>query len=156
MTRASTSGRTVHASNSKPPAHCIALAGRGAAGSGDLEDAIRAVAHAAQALHETTRSRGHEWKPGDPEVGLRRPAGVRGGAGWTVRLAVPSFVTERDVRRAVAEAADRHEIAKNIRLVPLDVEAREGPPGRPGRERLPGQIRRSRSGAPQHRARDLR
>jgi hypothetical protein len=138
------------------PEHCIALSGKGTPRSGDLEDAIEAVALAARALHEATRRRGHEWKPGDPEVRLRRPAGVRGGLGWTVRLAVPSFVTAREVRQAAGEAADRHEVAKNIRLVPLAEAAEAGAPAaRHGRDRQPAQIRRTRT-APQHRARELR
>jgi len=157
MARAITSGGAVHASK-KLVAHCIALAGKGVPGSGDLEDAIEAVTRAADALHVATRRRGHEWKPGNPEVRLRRPAGVRGGLGWTVLLAVPSFVTARDVHQAAAEAATRHDVAKNIRLAPLETaepgaRLRNGVPA--GRDRQPAGIRRTRAGAPQHRARDL-
>ncbi len=154
MARATAAGRVVRVGKVLP-ASCIALAGKGVPGSGDLEEAIEAVARTARTLHQTTRRRGQEWKPSDPEVHLRRPAGVRGGVGWIVRVAVPPFVTARDVRDAVADAAGHQEVAKNIRLAPLVLEER-APPGRPGRERLPGQIRRTRSGGPQHRARDLR
>jgi len=155
MTRATTAGRTVHARN-EIQEHCIALAGKGLPGSGDLEQAIEAVARTARWLRGATRRRGHEWKPGDPGVRLRTPAGARGGSGWTVWLAVPPFVTARDVHEATAEAAGRLGVAKNIRLAPLDVTVVAPAPGRPGRDRLPGQLRRSRSGSPQHRARDLR
>jgi hypothetical protein len=137
------------------PAQCIALSGKGV-GSGDLEVAIRAVQRAARALRDLTRRRGHEWKPGDPEILLRTPAGIRGGAGWTVRLGVPGFVAARDVREA-AEAAARHVgAAKNIRLVPLVDTGLTGTSHPYERGRMPSQIRRSRAGAPQHRARDLR
>lgn len=161
MARGIKAGRPVHVSN-EPTAHCIALAGKGVPGSGDLEEAIEAVTRSAEALHTTTRRRGHEWKPGYPEVRLRRPAGVRGGLGWIVRLAVPSFVTARDVHEAAADAATHHEVAKNIRLAPL--EAPQAPqPGaqlrngaRAGRDRQPAGIRRTRAGAPQHRAREVR
>jgi hypothetical protein len=149
---ASRSYRPVHARKGAW-AHCIALAGKGVPGSGDLEEAIAAIVRAAATLHEATRRRGHEWKPGDPEVQLRRPAGVRGGLGWTVRVAVPPFVTARDVHEAAAETAAHHEVAKNVRLVPLAVEAGTAA-GRPGRDRQPAQIRRTRT-APQHRAREL-
>jgi hypothetical protein len=155
MARATTSERAIQARRAAP-VHCIALAGKGVPGSGDLEEAIEAVVRAARALHEATRRRRHEWKPGDPEVRLRKPAGIRGGLGWTVRLAVPSFVTAREVHEAVVEASGHHEVAKNIRLVPL-LEAPEAgtAAGRPGRDRQPAQIRRTRT-APQHRARELR
>jgi hypothetical protein len=154
MARATTAGRAVHAG--KPiAASWIALAGKGVPGSGSLEEAIEAVGRTARALHDATRRRGHEWKPGDPEVALRRPAGVRGGIGWTVRLAVPPFVTARDVHVAAAEAARHVESAKNIRLA--RVEPPEGEAnGREGRDHQPAGIRRTRAGAPQHRARDLR
>lgn len=156
MTRATSSGRSFHASNGSPPRHCIALAGKGIPGSGDLEEAIEAVARAARALHAATRRRGREWKPGDPEVRVRTPAGVRGGMGWTVRLAVPSFVTPRDVHEASKESARHVEVAKNIRLAPLEIEEpAKTTRGRPGRDHQPGTIRRTRAG-PQHRARDLR
>lgn len=155
MTRATTAGRTVHARD-EALEHCIALAGKGVPGSGALEEAIEALLRTARTLRESTRRRGHEWKPGEPEVRLRTPTGARGGAGWTVCLAVPSFVTARDVRAATADAAEHVEAAKNIRLAPLDVGQAAAPPGRPGRDRLPGQLRRTRSGSPQHRARDLR
>ncbi|HSN15283.1 MAG TPA: hypothetical protein VLT61_11665, partial [Anaeromyxobacteraceae bacterium] len=139
MRRATTSGRVVHASNEPAPEVCIALAGKGVPGPADLEDAIEAVAQAASALHEATRRRGREWKPGEPEVRLRSPAGVRGGAGWTVLIAVPGFVTARDVRGASEKAARHHEIAKNIRLVPLEIVEPRTLTSRPGRDRLPGQ-----------------
>lgn len=155
MARAMTSDRSIRARRGSPE-HCIALAGKGVPGSGDLEEAIEAVVRAARALHDATSRRGHEWKPGVPEVRLRKPAGVRGGLGWTVRLAVPSFVTARDVREAADEAAGHHEVAKNIRLVPLLDGAGAAPPaGRPGRDHQPARIRRTRTG-PQHRARELR
>ncbi|HEY6002597.1 MAG TPA: hypothetical protein VIV57_06960 [Anaeromyxobacter sp.] len=155
MARATTSERSIRVRR-ESPAHCIALAGKGVPGSGDLEEAIEAVVRAARALHEATRRRGHEWKPGDPEVRLRKPAGVRGGLGWTVRLAVPSFVTAREVREAAVEAARHHEVAKNIRLVPLLDAPEPGTlAGRRGRDHQPAQIRRTRT-APQHRARELR
>jgi hypothetical protein len=151
MARATTAGRTVRAAK----ANCIALAGKGIPGSGSLEDAIEAVTRAARAVHDATRRRGHEWKPGNPEVALRRPAGVRGGVGWTVRLAVPAFVTARDVHLAAEEAAERLAIAKNIRLA--RVEATEpAANGQQGRDHQPAGIRRVRAGAPQHRARELR
>jgi hypothetical protein len=158
MARAITSGRPVHASK-EPVKHCIALAGKGVPGSGDLEETIEAVTRAAESLHVATRRRGHEWKPGYPEVRLRRPAGVRGGLGWIVRLAVPSFVTARDVHEAAADAATHHEVAKNIRLAPLEAaepgtQLRNG--ARAGRDRQPAGIRRTRAGAPQHRARDVK
>ena len=155
MARAMTSNGAIRGRR-EPPAHCIALSGKGTPGSGDLEEAIEALARAARALHDATRRRGHEWKPGDPEVRLRRPAGVRGGVGWTVRLAVPAFVTAREVRNAAAEVAEHHEVAKNIRLVPL-VETQEPRTSatRRGRDHQPAQIRRTRT-APQHRARELR
>ncbi|HEY6100231.1 MAG TPA: hypothetical protein VIW03_12415 [Anaeromyxobacter sp.] len=150
-----TSGRAVHVRKAGPE-HCIALAGKGTPGSGDLEDAIEAVIRVARSLREITRRRGHEWKPGDPEVRLRTPTGPRGGAGWIVRVAVPLFVTARDVHAAATDAAERLDVAKNIRLAPRDP-SKPGPaPAHPGRDRLPGQIRRTRAGAPQHRARDLR
>ncbi len=155
MTRATTSGRVVHA-RSEAPKRCIALGGKGVPGSADLEGAIEVVLRAARSVRELTRGRGHEWKPSDPEVRLRTPAGVRGGPGWVVRLEVPAFVTARDVREAVADGAAKRALAKNIRLVPLEPEP-VAAEARPGRERLPGQIRRTRAGkAPQHRARELR
>lgn len=157
MTRATTSGRVVRTAKGNPKELCIALAGKGLPGSGNLEEAIEAVARTARALHDATRRRGHEWKAGDPEVRLRRPTGVRGGVGWTVRLAVPAFVTARDVHEASAEAARHLDVAKNIRLGPLEIaETPANGAGRPGRDRLPGQLRRTRTGSPQHRARDLR
>lgn len=151
MARSTASNGAARSRREAPP-QCIALSGKGTPGSGDLEDAIEAVALAARALHEATRRRAHEWKPGDPEVRLRRPSGVRGGLGWTVRLAVPRFVTAREVRSAAAEAAERHEAAKNIRLVPL-LEEPGSPAPRRGRDHQPAQIRRTRM-APQHRARE--
>jgi hypothetical protein len=155
MARATTSNGTIRARR-EAPAQCIALSGKGVPGSGDLEAAVEAIARAASALHDATRRRGHEWKPGDPEVRLRKPAGVRGGLGWTVRLAVPAFVTAREVRRASTEAAGHREVAKNIRLVPLLDEAKPGTASAPrGRDHQPAHIRRTRT-APQHRARDLR
>jgi hypothetical protein len=154
MTRAATSGRASRASR-EAPSQFIALAGKGVPGSGDLEEAIEAVARAGRALHALTRRRAHEWKPGHPEVQLRRPGGVRGGFGWTVRLAVPAFVTARDVHEAVAEAAALHEVAKNIRLGHVEEVAPEAA-AQSGRDRQPAGIRRTRAGAPQHRARDLR
>jgi hypothetical protein len=155
MARATRSNGAIR-SRRAVPAQCIALSGKGVPGSGDLEEAIEAVVQAARALHETTRRRGHEWKPGDPEVRLRKPAGVRGGLGWTVRLAVPSFVTPREVRGASAAVAGRHEAAKNIRLVPLLEAPEPGTPAvRRGRDHQPAQIRRTRT-RPQHRARELR
>lgn len=155
MTRATTSGRVVHRAKDAAPERCIALSGKGIPEPADLDDGIRAVRRAARTLRELTRRRGHEWKPADPEVRVHTPAGARGGPGWTVRVAVPPFVTARDVHAAAAGAAKRLDLAKNIRLVPLAVEPKIAE-GRPGRERLPGQLRRSRAGAPQHRARDLR
>ena len=135
------------------PDRCIALAGKGVPGSSVLEEAIEAVRRAARALHERTRRRGHEWKPADPEVRLRTPAGARGAPGFTVLVRVPAFVTEREAHEAAEEAARRLPVSKNIRLSPLDTERR--PAARPGRDRLPGTIRRTRAG-PQHRARELR
>ncbi len=157
MTRATTAGRAVQ-SRRLVPATCIALSGKGVPGSGGLENAIEAVMRTARALHDATRRRGHEWKPGDPEVALRRPSGVRGGVGWTVRLVVPPFVTARDVHEASAEAARKVEMAKNIRLAKVE-EAPEpvGTNGRMmGRDHQRAGIRRVRAGAPQHRARELR
>lgn len=154
MTRATAAGRVVHAKNGERE-RCIALAGKGVPGSADLEEALEAVARTARALRDATRRRGHEWKPADPEVRIRAPAGTRGGPGWTVRVAVPAFVTAREVHEAAEDAAERYAIAKNIRLVPLDVNEPRPPPARPGRDRQPGQIRKTRTG-PQHRARDLR
>jgi hypothetical protein len=155
MARATTSNGAIRARKGAS-AHCIALSGKGVPGSGDLEEAVEAIVEAASALHDATRRRGHEWKPGDPEVRLRRPAGVRGGLGWTVRLAVPPFVTAREVRRASAEAAEHHEVAKNIRLVPLLDTPEPGTAAtHRGRDHQPAHIRRTRT-APQHRARDLR
>jgi hypothetical protein len=156
MARATTAGRAVHGGK-LVPAMCIALSGKGAPGTGGLEVAIDAVTRTAKALHDATRRRGHEWKPGDPEVALRRPAGVRGGVGFTVRLAVPAFVTARDVHEASAEAARKIEIAKNIRLARVEeAEKAAAGNGRVGRDHQPAGIRRVRAGAPQHRARDLR
>ncbi|HET7826021.1 MAG TPA: hypothetical protein VFK90_11840 [Anaeromyxobacter sp.] len=156
MARATTAGRAVHGGK-LVPATCIALSGKGVPGSGGLEQAIEAVTRTARALHDATRRRGHEWKPGDPEVALRRPAGVRGGVGWTVRLAVPSFVTAREVHEAAAEAARHAEIAKNIRLARVEATPEQAAGnGRAGRDHQPAGIRRVRAGAPQHRARDLR
>ncbi len=154
MTRATTSGRVVHA-KSEERAVCIALAGKGVPGSADLEEAMEAVARTARALRDLTRRRAHEWKPPDPEVRIRTPTGARGGPGWTVRVAVPAFVTARQVHEAATDAAERFDVAKNIRLVPLDVAEPKAPAARPGRDRQPGQIRKTRGG-PQHRARDLR
>ncbi len=154
MTRATTAGRVVHA-KAGTRERCIALGGKGVPGSADLEEAIEAVVRTARSLRDLTRRRAHEWKPGDPEVRLRKPTGARGGPGWTVRLPVPSFVTARDVRAAAAGAAERLSAAKNIRLVPLDAGETRPPSARPGRDRLPGQIRKIRGG-PQHRARELR
>lgn len=155
MTRATTAGRVVRSKRERTPL-CIALSGKGVPGSGGLEQAVEAVARTARALHDLTRRRGHEWKPRDPEVRLRTPAGVRGGAGWTVRVEVPTFVTERELREATGAAARHAEIAKNIRLVPLSTEVAPPRPGPAGRDRLPGQLRRTRSGSPQHRAREAR
>jgi hypothetical protein len=155
MTRATTSGQVVHA-REEAPRRCIALGGKGIPGSADLEGAIEAVRRAVRAVRELTRRRGHEWKPAEPEVRLRTPTGERGGPGWIVRVAVPPFVTARDVRAAVEDGAGRQALAKNIRLVPLALEP-SASPARPGRDRLPGQLRHTRAGgAPQHRARDLR
>lgn len=154
MTRATTAGRVVHASLEEREL-CIALAGKGVPGSADLEETIEAVVRTARALRNLTRRRAHEWKLPEPEVRLRAPTGARGGPGWIVRVAVPAFVTARDVHAAATAAAERHAVAKNIRLVPLDPEEVKPPATRPGRDRLPGQIRKTRGG-PQHRARDLR
>jgi hypothetical protein len=154
MTRATTSGQVVRTKH-EPALLCIALSGKGVPGSGSLEQAVEAVARTSRALHELTRRRGHEWKPHDPEVRLRTPAGVRGGSGWVVRVAVPGFVTTRELREAAASVARHAEIAKNIRLVPLEP-SEAARPGPVGRDRLPGQLRRARSGSPQHRAREAR
>jgi hypothetical protein len=154
MARA-TSGREVHGGK-VGPANCIALSGKGVPGSGGLEEAIEAVSRTARALHDATRRRGHEWKPGDPAVALRRPAGVRGGFGWTVRLAVPPFVTARDVHEAAAEAARKIEMAKNIRLARVEPQEPGAPNEKVGRDHQPAGIRRVRGGAPQHRAREVR
>lgn len=155
MTRATTSGQVVRTKHEAAPL-CIALSGKGVPGSGGLEEAIVAVARTARALHELTKRRGHEWKPHDPEVRLRTPAGVRGGSGWIVRIGVPTFVTARDLREAAEGVARRADVAKNIRLVPLVEPEAATRPGPGGRDHQPGQLRRKLSGSPQHRAREMR
>lgn len=153
MSRATTSGQVVRTKHELAP-HGIALSGKGSPGSRAIAAAVVAVTRTARALHDLTRRRGHEWKLHDPEVRFHEPAGVRGGSGWTVRLAVPSFVTERDVHEVTGDVARHAAIAKNIRLVPLaEALAQEAPPGR---DRLPAQLQRARAGSPQHRAREAR
>ena len=139
-----------------PQDRCIALSGKGAPGAEALEEAIVAIEATAAALRALKRRGGHEFKPPDPEVRLRAPPpGARGGSGWTVLVRVPPFVTARDARAAAAEAARHHPVAMDIRLSPLDASAPVQGDARPGRDRMPGGIRRTRT-APQHRARDLR
>ncbi len=136
------------------PERCIALGGKGAPGAAEFEDALLAIVRAAEALRVLKRRVGHEFKPADPEVRLHSPApGARGGANWTVLVRVPPFVTARDAREAAAAVTGGLPLAKGIRLLPLaegqvEVHSERG--------RLPGQIRGSRSGSPQHRARELR
>lgn len=138
-----------------PSDRCIALSGKGAPGGSALEEAIEAVAATARALRALKRRGGHEFKPPDPEVRLRAPSpGARGGSSWTVLVRVPPFVTVRDARAAAELAARRRAVAKSIRLSPVDTSAPVPGSERPGRDRMPGGIRRTRV-APQHRARDL-
>ena len=154
MTRATTSGRVVR-TRTEDVERCLALSGKGAPGAADLERAIEAVMGAAEELRSLKRRGGHEFTPPDPEVRLRAPRpGARGGAGWTVFVRVPEFVTARDARAAALEAAERLAEAKNIRLSPVDLEP-HAPAPRAHRERQPSQIRRRRTG-PQHRAREQR
>jgi hypothetical protein len=155
MSRGTAAGRVVR-SKREVRERCLALSGKGAPGSAELEEAIEAVMAAASALRAPKRRGGHEYKPPPPEVRLRAPSpGARGGAGWTVFVRVPAWVTPRVARAATAEAAERAPVAKSIRLSPVDVAERRRPAVRPGRDRQPGQIRRRRT-APQHRARELR
>jgi hypothetical protein len=78
-------------------------------------------------------------------------------AGWTgveVFLPVPGFVSGREVRAAAAEAGARRPRALGVRLETI---AGDAAPEHPGRDRLPGKLRATRSGrVPQHRARELR
>ncbi len=134
---------------------CIALSGKGTPGVEVLEEAIEAVRVTAGALRDLKRRGGHEFKPPEPEVRLRAPlSGARGGKGWTVLVRVPPFVTARDAREAAGKAARRRALAKDIRLSPVDTSGPAPGSARPGRDRLPGGIRRTRV-APQHRAREL-
>jgi hypothetical protein len=155
MSRGTAAGRVVR-SKTGARERCLALSGKGAPGSAELEEAIEAVMRAASALRLAKRRTGHEFKPPLPEVRLRAPGpGARGGSGWTVFLRVPVWVSPRDAREAAAGAAEHAPIAKNIRLSPVSVAEGRRVPARPGRDHQPGQIRRRRTG-PQHRARELR
>src|SRR5512141_3191982 len=107
MTRATTSGRVVRTRAEDVP-RCLALSGKGAPGSKELERAIEAVIGAADELRAMKRRGGHEFTPPDPEVRLRAPRpGARGGTGWTVFVRVPGFVTARDARAAAVEPGAR-------------------------------------------------
>lgn len=132
---------------------CIALSGKGSPDGATIEEALGAVRATAAALSATKRKAGHLFRPGEPEVRLRAPEpGQKGGARWMVLVRVPEFVSARDARAAAAAAAERRPAARGVRLVPVGAPALRGA-GRPGRDRLPGTIRRTRSG-PQHRARE--
>ncbi|WP_242345222.1 hypothetical protein [Anaeromyxobacter terrae] len=133
--------------------HCIAITGKGSPGGAALEEAIKAVAAAAAALAAAKKKGGNLFRPEAPEVRLRPIGpGERGSAGWTVLVRVPAFVSARDAREAALLAAERRPAAKAVRLVPVGAPALRGG-GRPGRDRLPAGIRRTRAG-PQHRARE--
>ncbi len=156
MSRATTEGRAVR-TRVQPAERCLALSGKGAPGAAELEEAVDALLAAASSLRGLKRRGGHDLKPGDPEVRLRSPRpGARGGSGWTVLVRVPAYVTARDAREAAEAAAHRRPVAKNIRLSPLDIADPRPKRARPGRDRLPGKIRKTRAGAPQHRAREMR
>ena len=156
MARSMVSGRVVRTRKGAVEGACVALSGKGTPGGPALEEAIEAVAGAAKELRAIGRGRRHEFRPGDPEVRVRTPApGGRGGRSWTVLVRVPSWVTASEVRAAAATAARRRPVAKSIRLSPVDPAA-AAPATAPGRDRLPGQLRRTRVGAPQHRARERR
>ncbi|HTN54497.1 MAG TPA: hypothetical protein VML50_18960 [Anaeromyxobacter sp.] len=136
-------------------ARCLAIWGRGTPNGAALEVAVEAVSAVAEELHAAKRRVGHEWKPPAPEVQRAAPAQARRATGWTVLVRVPAFVSARDVRAAAREASDRHPAAGRVHLEVLAGEpaTRER---HPGRDRLPGTIRRTREGAlAQHRARDL-
>ncbi|WP_242340402.1 MULTISPECIES: hypothetical protein [Anaeromyxobacter] len=133
--------------------HCIAITGKGTPGGTALEEAIEAVTRTAAVLAAAKKKGGNLFRPGAPEVRLR-PAGEgdRGSGGFTVLVRVPDFVSARDAREAAHEAAERRPAAKAVRLVAVGAAALRGG-GRPGRDRQPSGIRRTRSG-PQHRARE--
>lgn len=133
---------------------CIALSGKGSPDAATLQEALDAVKAAAAALSHAKRKAGHLFRPAEPEVRLQSPQpGRRGGsARWTVLVRVPALVSARDARAAAAEAAERRPAARGVRLVPVGAPPPRGA-GRPGRDRLPGTIRRTRA-RPQHRARE--
>ena len=155
MARSMVSGRVVR-TRGKGAAEeaCLALSGKGLPGGAVLEEAIEAVADAAKQLRAIGRQRRHEFRPKDPEVRLRTPEG-RGGSSWTVLVRVPGWVTPSEARQAAAAAARRRPAAKSIRLSPLDPFAAPKA-GAAGRDRLPGQLRHTRVGGPQHSARERR
>lgn len=157
MARSMVSGRVVRTRGKQATeGACLALSGKGLPGGAALEEAIEAVAAAAAELRAIGRTRRHEFRPKDPEVRVRTPrAGGRGGASWTVLVRVPGWVTAAEVKAAAAAAAVHRGVAKSIRLSPVDPLAAP-PEEAPGRDRLPGQLRRTRVGAPQHRARERR
>lgn len=157
MARSIVSGGVVRTrSKGTTEGSCLALSGKGLPAGALLEDAIEAVAHAARELRAIGRGRRHEFRPGDPEVRVRAPSAEgRGGPSWTVLVRVPGWVTAAEVRAAAAVASKRRPVAKSIRLSPVDPAGVEAAAA-PGRDRLPGQLRRTRVGAPQHRARERR
>ena len=156
MARSMVSGRVVRTRKGTVEEACLALSGKGMPAGAALEEAIEAVADAAAEVRAIGRGRRHEFRPGDPEVRVHAPApGARGGRSWTVLVRVPGWVTAAEVRAAAAKAARRRAVAKSIRLSPVDPSA-AAPVTTPGRDRLPGQLRQTRVGAPQHRARERR
>ena len=153
MARSMVSGRVVRTRKGPVEGACLALSGKGTPGGADLEEAIEAVAEAAAELRAIGRARRHEFRPGDPEVRVRPTPAGRGGPSWTVLVRVPGWVTAAETKAAAAKAARRHAVAKSIRLSPVDPSA-AAPVTAPGRDRLPGTLRRKRVGSPQHRARE--
>jgi hypothetical protein len=139
----------------EPPEHCLALSGKGAPGSADLDAAVEAVTRAAEALLDPRLRGAHAFRPQPAEVRLRTPnRGARGGSGWTVFVRVPSWVGENEATAAIERVSRRLPAAKSIRLSPVVTEP-VTPMAPIGRDHQPGQIRQRRT-APQHRARELR
>lgn len=154
MSKGLSAGRVVRTRMERPE-HCLALSGKGEPAGSEIEAAIEAVTRAAEALRAPGLRGAHALRLQPPEVRLRVPApGARGGSGWTVSVRVPAWVGEGEATTAVAEVSARTPLAKNIRLSPVVTEP-AAPTAPPGRDRQPGQIRKSRTG-PQHRARELR
>src|SRR5512138_3851912 len=103
MSKGLAAGRVVR-SRSERAEHCLALSGKGAPALSELEQAIAAVARAAEALRSPRLRGAHAFDLPAPEVRLRAPTpGARGGTGWTVFVRVPAWVGAREARAAALD-----------------------------------------------------